>query len=119
MSLEAIKQRLNATDYELGWVVGTIEAEGCFVRNGHRRYFTLTSTDVECCLKLLQIMKMGKVRPHSPDHFDKHNYHHKAAYRWMVVRKKEVAILEWILEGKIIYREDFNLPKHKSLEASS
>lgn len=27
MSLEAIKQRLNATDYELGWVVGTIEAE--------------------------------------------------------------------------------------------
>ncbi len=26
-NLEAIKQRLSATDYELGWAIGTIEAE--------------------------------------------------------------------------------------------
>lgn len=77
------------TPYELGWVVGILEGEGCFTcsRSGKYKQFTVSveMTDKDVIDKLCQTVGLGSV-VHRPERAL--NGNRKETWRWKVGDKE-------------------------------
>ena len=115
------------TEYDLGWLIGILEGEGCFSSQVGRRQYTsisgekkdysykvgqiiVDSTDEWLIDELVRITGVGKKY-----YYDKRQQqHYKPIWRWVVSKKKDVAPLLQVVSGRMSPRRQEALERTQS-----